>query len=456
MHAAATSPSSWPGGVGARVGLDIPKQLIKIAGHTILEHTLARPRRAPGRRRDRRDDGAGPPRRRARDRPRRRLHQGPAHPRGRRHPQRHHQPGARRRRRRRHQGALPRRGAAAGQRRGSSPSASPRSSTYDAVDVAIPSADTIIEVDEDNVIRDIPPRANLRRGQTPQAFRAGTIRAAYADRRTRTPTSRPPTTARVVLRYLPDVPIWVVAGDERNMKVTEPIDVYLADKLFQLSSDDLPRRPLSEDAYREALDGKTMVVFGGSYGIGADIADARRASTAPTVFTFSRSTPAPTSSGARTSARPWPTVLAATGRVDFVVNTAAVLPRGRPRRDLGGDGLRRHRDQLPGAGADRPGVLPAPAGHRRQPAQLHLELLHARPQRLQPLLLGEGRGGQPDPGARRRVVGRRRPGQLHQPRAHRHPDAHQGVRRGAGRHRCWSRPRWRGARSTCWSAARPA
>ena len=29
------------GGVGTRVGLDIPKQLIKIAGRTILEHTLA-------------------------------------------------------------------------------------------------------------------------------------------------------------------------------------------------------------------------------------------------------------------------------------------------------------------------------------------------------------------------------------------------------------------------------
>ena len=29
------------GGVGTRVGLDIPKQLIKIAGKTILEHTLA-------------------------------------------------------------------------------------------------------------------------------------------------------------------------------------------------------------------------------------------------------------------------------------------------------------------------------------------------------------------------------------------------------------------------------
>src|SRR6187397_1914608 len=29
------------GGVGTRVGLDIPKQLIKIAGRSILEHTLA-------------------------------------------------------------------------------------------------------------------------------------------------------------------------------------------------------------------------------------------------------------------------------------------------------------------------------------------------------------------------------------------------------------------------------
>src|SRR5690606_30322255 len=43
--------------------------------------------------------------------------------------------------------------------------------TYPAVDVAIPSADTIIEVADDDTIRSIPPRAALRRGQTPQAFR---------------------------------------------------------------------------------------------------------------------------------------------------------------------------------------------------------------------------------------------------------------------------------------------
>ena len=41
---------------------------------------------------------------------------------------------------------------------------------YDAVDVAIPSADTIIEVTPENTIAAVPRRAALRRGQTPQAF----------------------------------------------------------------------------------------------------------------------------------------------------------------------------------------------------------------------------------------------------------------------------------------------
>ena len=50
---------------------------------------------------------------------------------------------------------------------------------YDAVDTAIPSADTVIQVD-DGLITDIPVRSRLRRGQTPQGFRLGTIRRAYA------------------------------------------------------------------------------------------------------------------------------------------------------------------------------------------------------------------------------------------------------------------------------------
>ncbi|MGH3356369.1 MAG: SDR family NAD(P)-dependent oxidoreductase, partial [Nocardioidaceae bacterium] len=196
---------------------------------------------------------------------------------------------------------------------------------YDAVDVAIPSADTIIEVGPSNTIRDIPPRASLRRGQTPQAFRASVIKKAY-ELAGRDPDFQATDDCTVVLRYLPDVPIWVVAGDERNMKVTEPIDLYLVDKLFQLTSRDLPRSR-TEDEYRKSLSGKTMVIFGGSYGIGADVA-ALASRYGANVATFSRST-------TRTHVERREDIVAAArqvidehGSIDFVVNTAGVLPRG--------------------------------------------------------------------------------------------------------------------------------
>jgi 2-C-methyl-D-erythritol 4-phosphate cytidylyltransferase len=197
--------------------------------------------------------------------------------------------------------------------------------THPAVDVAIPSADTIIEVDADNTIREIPPRAALRRGQTPQAFRSSVIRRAYAIA-AEDPDFVATDDCTVVLRYLPDEPIWVVHGDERNMKVTEPVDVYLADKLFQLTTSDAPE-PLTEEEYRTALAGKTMVVFGGSYGIGADIAELAGRLGAD-VFTFSRSstnTHVERRADVAAAARE---VVEKTGRVDFVVNTAGVLPRG--------------------------------------------------------------------------------------------------------------------------------
>ena len=196
---------------------------------------------------------------------------------------------------------------------------------HKAVDVAIPSADTIIEVGPDDTIRNIPPRATLRRGQTPQAFRASVIKEAYA-RAGRDKDFVATDDCTVVLRYLPEVPIRVVRGDERNMKVTEPIDVYLADKLFQLTTSDMPT-PGSDADYRLALAGKTLVVFGGSYGIGADMA-AIAAELGARVFTFSRSSTNTHVERRADIAEAARQVLAETGRVDLVVNTAGVLPRG--------------------------------------------------------------------------------------------------------------------------------
>ncbi len=197
--------------------------------------------------------------------------------------------------------------------------------THNAVDVAIPSADTIIEVDAENSIRDIPPRANLRRGQTPQAFKASVIKAAY-DIAGRDENFVATDDCTVVLRYLPDEPIWVVAGEERNMKVTEPIDVYLADKLFQLTSSS--GQETHPDGSLEGLRGRTVLVFGGSYGIGADIA-ALAGRYGAHVATYSRSTTGTNVQRREDVARAAKETAEKFGSIDYVVNTAGVLPRGR-------------------------------------------------------------------------------------------------------------------------------
>jgi len=200
---------------------------------------------------------------------------------------------------------------------------------YSAVDVAIPSADTVIMVDEANVITEIPPRGRLRRGQTPQGFRLSVISRAYELARDdpEFAASRPTDDCGVVLRYLPDTPIYVVTGSEHNIKVTHPLDLHIADKLFQLASHEAPPE-VPSDVYRSRLTGKTMVVFGGSSGIGAEICEVATRFGA-NVFSFSR-----TQTGTRVESAA--DVVAAlqyahdaTGRIDFVVNTAGVLSMGK-------------------------------------------------------------------------------------------------------------------------------
>jgi 2-C-methyl-D-erythritol 4-phosphate cytidylyltransferase len=198
---------------------------------------------------------------------------------------------------------------------------------YDAVDTAIASADTIVQVEQGTeLIDDVLRRDLLRRGQTPQSFRLSTIRAAY-DLAAQDPGFTATDDCTVVLRYLPDVPIAVVPGHERNMKVTEPIDVYLADKLFQLRSSEAPGA-MTGDAYAEAFEGKTLVVFGGSYGIGRDIALLAEEYGA-TVMTFSRTGTGTHVERREDVAKAAAEVVTKTGQVDFVVVTAGVLPQGR-------------------------------------------------------------------------------------------------------------------------------
>jgi len=193
---------------------------------------------------------------------------------------------------------------------------------YRAVDVAIPSADTIIEVDDDARIRDIPARSRLRRGQTPQAFRLGTIRDAYRIAG-QDPAFQATDDCGVVYQYLPDVPIHVVEGTPENMKVTEPIDVHIADKLFQLQSESFS----TDTAEPPDLHGQVVVVFGGSRGIGASIVELAQAAGAD-VHQFSRTSTGTDVRSRQDVKRALKSVHDETGRIDVVVLTAGVLQLG--------------------------------------------------------------------------------------------------------------------------------
>ena len=197
--------------------------------------------------------------------------------------------------------------------------------SYDAVDTAIPSADTIIEVEPDTGnIKNVPPRSVLRRGQTPQAFRAKLIRDAYIAA-VKDENFIATDDCSVVLRYVPGTPIAVVPGTDENMKITAPVDVFVADKLFQLTTTDpVGLDPLVRSA---GLADKTVVVFGGSNGIGAAIVEAARLYGA-NVLAFSRSATNTHVEKRREVTAALAEAARLAGGIDMVVNTAGVLRVG--------------------------------------------------------------------------------------------------------------------------------
>ena len=192
--------------------------------------------------------------------------------------------------------------------------------TYSAIDVAMPSADTIIEVEGD-FISHIPDRSRLRRGQTPQAFALEVIKEAY-EKALLDPDFKTTDDCGVVKKYLPQTPIYVVEGEESNMKLTYKEDTYMLDKLFQLRNNEAERIDLAQ----VSLVGKVAIVFGGSYGIGADTAKMLE-ERGTKVHCFSRSSNGVDVGNKEDVARAFAEVAQKEGRIDYVVNTAGLLQK---------------------------------------------------------------------------------------------------------------------------------
>jgi 2-C-methyl-D-erythritol 4-phosphate cytidylyltransferase len=104
-------------------------------------------------------------------------------------------------------------------------------SKHDAIGTAVPTSDTIV-VAEDGVMSHVPPRESLQRCQTPQCFRLSVIAEAHK-LALHDPAFVPTDDCGVVLRYLPDVPVHIVPGSERNIKVTYQSDLAIAEALLR-------------------------------------------------------------------------------------------------------------------------------------------------------------------------------------------------------------------------------
>lgn len=191
---------------------------------------------------------------------------------------------------------------------------------YSAVDVAIPSTDTVIEVEE-SIIQSIPDRSRLQRGQTPQAFKLSAIKAAYEKARL-DGDFKATDDCGVVVQYTPEVPVAVVMGDEGNIKVTHPLDASVADKLFQLRSAQVAT--LNEDERRKELKNKVLVVFGASQGIGLEIVKIASDYGAK-VHGFSRELTGTNIVDTDAVKSALSSVYDKEGKIDYVVNTAGKL-----------------------------------------------------------------------------------------------------------------------------------
>lgn len=101
----------------------------------------------------------------------------------------------------------------------------------DAAIAALPATDTISVSVDGETIDHTPPRETLWSIQTPQAFSVSVLTKAYAlfdaD-----PAAVATDDGGVVRRYLPEIPVKLVLGSRRAMKLTYPEDLAILETLI--------------------------------------------------------------------------------------------------------------------------------------------------------------------------------------------------------------------------------
>lgn len=191
---------------------------------------------------------------------------------------------------------------------------------HDGADVVIETADTIVQLQSEQTMLDtIPERARLRRGQTPQAFWSDVLGAAY-EVMSDNDLGRFTDDCGVLLAHKPDARIAAVAGSERNIKITRPVDMFLAEQLLYLGQSE-------RTGLERVYDNPVAVIIGDSSGLGLVVRE-RLERLGWQVHGGSRTTGVDVRDEASLS-RCFADVAAQTGKIDLVANFAGTLHVGR-------------------------------------------------------------------------------------------------------------------------------
>lgn len=100
----------------------------------------------------------------------------------------------------------------------------------DAVDTVVPAVDTIVSSDDSLSIDAIPDRSKLYHGQTPQSFRAVRLRQLYESL---SPSEKETLTDAAKIFVLKGDKVAMVQGDHKNIKITYPYDIILAESILK-------------------------------------------------------------------------------------------------------------------------------------------------------------------------------------------------------------------------------
>ena len=195
---------------------------------------------------------------------------------------------------------------------------------YNAVDVVVPTTDTMISADPiTNTIDSVPERKRLRNVQTPQGFSWKTIKLAY-EIALKDPNFTTTDDCGVVFKYLPDEKIYLVTGESSNVKLTYKEDLQIIDKLLQLK--------LTKNIWNKVnrptlslLQNKVIVVVGGISDIGAEMAEVAAAYQANVVMASTRTGTDVTNLDALKTE--FAAIYSEYRHIDYVVNASGILTK---------------------------------------------------------------------------------------------------------------------------------